>query len=291
MATGAAAGFLVLPIAFTGRVGALPQTAPASGGRASSPRARRRPPNAGRPRVRCRHDISPSHKPKPPAHKRKPPAPTAAPAPVKKAGEDGPCARSGGHRRREALRRSRRFGASRVVDQQRGGGGTHRSQRIGEDDLLRMAAGLLEPTEGSLEVFGQPAGSLEAAPRSPISPTNPRSTTTSACGNTSSTRPAFTAWTNGNSARPTCSVRSVSMQRADISRTRSAEVCARRRRSRSACCVRSACCWSTSRSWGSTRPRQGRPARVARRGARTRGRAPRGHPRSRISVAVCSTAA
>ncbi|MEP6659372.1 MAG: ABC transporter ATP-binding protein [Acidimicrobiales bacterium] len=105
--------------------------------------------------------MSPTHKAKPSAHKAKPPSPT--PAPAKKVR-----AKTGPAPALEAIGVEKRYGdlvalaplELSISDAQAvvliGHNGS------GKTTLLRMAAGLLEPTEGSLEVYGQPAGSLGA---------------------------------------------------------------------------------------------------------------------------------
>ena len=107
--------------------------------------------------------MSPSHKPKPPAHKPKPPAPTAAPAPVKKAR-----AKTGPAPALEAIGVGKHYGDLVALAPLELSINNAEAVALighngsGKTTFLRMAAGLLEPTEGSLEVFGQPAGSLEA---------------------------------------------------------------------------------------------------------------------------------
>jgi ABC-type multidrug transport system ATPase subunit len=106
--------------------------------------------------------MSPTHKARPSAApKTKPPAPTQAPA--KKAR-----AKTGPAPALEAIGVGKRYGdlvalaplELAISDAQAvvliGHNGS------GKTTLLRMAAGLLEPTEGSLEIFGQPSGSLAA---------------------------------------------------------------------------------------------------------------------------------
>jgi ABC-type multidrug transport system ATPase subunit len=105
--------------------------------------------------------MSPSHKPKPPAHKPKPPTPTPelAKKPPKKTGP-APAL--------EAIGVGKRYGdlvalaplELSITDAEAVALIGHNGS--GKTTLLRMAAGLLEPTEGNLEVYGQPAGSLAA---------------------------------------------------------------------------------------------------------------------------------
>jgi ABC-type multidrug transport system ATPase subunit len=112
--------------------------------------------------------MSPTHKAKPSAHKAGPPAhkagpPSPTPTPAKKTR-----AKTGPAPALEAIGVGKRYGdlvalaplELSISDAQAvvliGHNGS------GKTTLLRMAAGLLEPTEGSLEVYGQPAGSLAA---------------------------------------------------------------------------------------------------------------------------------
>ena len=91
----------------------------------------------------------------------------------------------------------------------------------GKTTLLRMLAGLLEPSKEGLRSSGH-AGRHRSRPerRPRSSRTRRRSTTTSACGSTSSTRLACTASRTGSSAPPTCSGTSGLYDRADDLPTR-----------------------------------------------------------------------
>lgn len=105
--------------------------------------------------------MSPAHKAKPAAHKPKPPSPAAAPAKKQRA-KTGPAPAL------EAIGVGKHYGdlvalaplELSITDAEAVALIGHNGS--GKTTFLRMAAGLLEPTEGSLEVYGQPAGSLTA---------------------------------------------------------------------------------------------------------------------------------
>ena len=72
----------------------------------------------------------------------------------------------------------------------------------GKTTFLRLAAGLLDASDGSVLIDGHPAGSLPARGRArPTSRTPRRSTRTCRSGSTSSTSPGCTATTTGSRTR------------------------------------------------------------------------------------------
>ena len=125
----------------------------------------------------------------------------------------------------------------------------------GKTTLLRMAAGMLEPTEGSATVLGNAVGSIEARgvtslPRRPAGVLR----RPERLGAPRVHRPAARHRRLGGRTPPTCSRSSACTTAPTTCRSRSAAASGRRRRSRWPSCVRSSCCSSTSRSSVSTAP-------------------------------------
>ena len=124
----------------------------------------------------------------------------------------------------------------------------------GKSTLLRMVAGLLEPSDGDIEVAGWPVGSLEARATTSFLPDDP------VLYDDLSVREhvEYVSRLHGGDGlgrlrRGASSSGSGSWTGSTTCRRGSAAACARRPRSCSASCGRSRCCWSTSRSSASTR--------------------------------------